>query len=228
MLLSYSSFDIFFAHRHQCGFEVHIPRFLASINGPPKQAPHPTLLNAIYLLACHFSHQPPLIQHEALFLERALSRLAEALERSDRLINVIQASCLLATYFFGKGRLLEGYYHASSASRLAVGLGLHQIRSQEFRNIVGEGGPDDVSTWNNAVTGGILPVPDDAIELGERILAFWQVFNIDRCWAVATGLPSGLADDDHPRTMIETVWPRDIEDFERVSLVLGLGSVFRC
>ncbi|KZS98782.1 hypothetical protein SISNIDRAFT_499010 [Sistotremastrum niveocremeum HHB9708] len=208
-------FDIFFAHRHQCAFEVHIPRFLASINGPPKQAPHPTLLNAIYLLACHFSHQPPLIQHEALFLERALSRLAEALERSDRLINVIQASCLLATYFFGKGRLLEGYYHASSASRLAVGLGLHQIRSQEFRNIVGEGGPDDVSTWNNAVTGGILPVPDDAIELGERILAFWQVFNIDRCWAVATGLPSGLADDDHPRTMIETVWPRDIEDFER-------------
>lgn len=57
----------------------------------------------------------------------------------------------------------------------------------------------------------------DTVELGERILAFWQVYNLDRCWAVATGLPVALSDDKYPRTRIETAWPRLLEEYEMVS-----------
>ena len=47
-------------------------------------------------------------------------------------MHVLQASCLLAVYFFWHGRTLEGYYHSSIAARLAVGLGLHQIRHRDW------------------------------------------------------------------------------------------------
>ena len=119
--------------------------------------------------------------------------------------------------FFAKGRLLEGYYHAGAATRLAVGLGLHQIATPEW------GGSPDASPASSRTSpsdggdcGSILPPPADSIELGERILAFWQVFNLDRCWAVATGLPVALSDDNHPRTRVETVWPRALEEYELV------------
>lgn len=203
--------DIFLPHRHQCSFSVHVPSFLASINATSspvmttlRQPPHPALLNTLYLLATHFAPTATLSQLEPIFLDRALNHLSSALEHSDRLVNLIQASCLLATWFFGKGRLLEGYYHASSAGRLAIGLGLHQIRSDAFPPILIPGVEESE---------GILPAATSKLELGERILAFWQVFNVDRCWAVATGLPSGLSDDDHPRTRILTVWPRDVEEY---------------
>lgn len=49
------------------------------------------------------------------------------------LLDAVQASALLAVYFFGKARLLEGYYHVSAAARLAVALGLHQIRERRWK-----------------------------------------------------------------------------------------------
>ena len=33
-----------------------------------------------------------------------------------------------------------------------------------------------------------------------------SVFVIDRCWSVATGLPSSLPDDEHPQLRICSVW----------------------
>lgn len=183
--------------------------------------PHPALLNAMYLLACHFSNSPSFTVLEPHFLARALRGISAALELSDRLVNIVQASALLSVYFFAKARLLEGYYHSSSASRLTVALGLHQIRTSVWR-------PQDMpsplfTTWNGS-PGSFVPLtpPASSLELGERISAFWQVFFVDRCWSVATGLPSSLPDDEHPQLHISTVWPRSIYDYEsvRVSFVL--------
>lgn len=162
-------------------------------------------------------------------------------------MHVLQASCLLAVLFFAKGRLLEGYYHAGAATRLAVGLGLHQISTSDWlASTAGSGSspqpsPDSIGSHanGNAVGNGnsngsgrgghgggssILAPPVDAVELGERILAFWQVYNLDRCWAVATGLPVALSDDKYPRTRIETAWPRLMEDYELVCSIF----LFHC
>jgi hypothetical protein len=62
-----------------------------------------------------------------------------------------------------------------------------------------------------------LAPPRDTIEEGERISIFWSVFNMDRCWSVATGTPTMLYDDENPNTRIDTPWPKLIEDYERVS-----------
>lgn len=194
---------------------MHSERLRAARDGA-QDAPHPALMNAIYVLACHFSRSPTLAEHEPRFLTRALRGISAALEHSDRLVNVVQASSLLAVYFFAKARLLEGYYHSSSAARLAVALGLHQIRTPVWRPQ--QGAQYGGAAWNGSPSTSVpLPPPHDAVELGERILAFWQVFVVDRCWSVATGLPSSLPDDDHPQLHISSVWPRPIYDFENVS-----------
>lgn len=211
--------DIFLPHSKQCGFEIHVERLRASLDGTivDQSPPHPALMNAIYLLGCHFSHSPDLSTHEPHFLTRALSGISTALEHSDRLVNIVQASGLLAVYFFSKARLLEGYYHSTSACRLAVALGLHQIRTPVWQ---AQGTYEAVSTAWNGSSGGFVPLapPKHQVELGERILAFWHVFVVDRCWSVATGLPLSLPDDDHPQLQISTVWPRSIYDYETVSL----------
>ncbi|GJJ11872.1 hypothetical protein Clacol_006110 [Clathrus columnatus] len=204
--------EIFLQHRHQCGFEIDVNRFQASLNST--DPPHPALMNAIYALSCHFSLSPMLSPHESGFVSRSLRAISVALEASDRLVQVLHASCLLAILFFAKGRLLEGYYHAGAAARLAVGLGLHQISAPDWNTSGGSPGSSAASSSSGAGGSSILPPPMDALELGERILTFWQVYNIDRCWAVATGLPVALPEDTHPRTRIETPWPRSIEEYE--------------
>ncbi|KLO15342.1 hypothetical protein SCHPADRAFT_902493 [Schizopora paradoxa] len=166
------------------------------------------------------------------------------------LVDAVQASSLLATYFFAKARLLEGYYHASAAARLAVALGMHQVRSAvwsapEGRASSTRNSPDlsiplnptfpgsgfdssnsqglSAGAWSTPTPSSTqtstqtqttpprpsvpLPPPRSSLELHERISAFWQVFNADRCWSVATGLPSSLPEDEHPQLRICCVWP---------------------
>ena len=210
-----SRLDIFFAHRHQCGFDVHVDRFRASMSSPPAQQPHPALLDAIYLMACYFS-QPHYAAQEQHYLQRALSGISSSLQDSDRLIQIVQASCLIAIYFFSRGRTLEGYYHSSTAARLAVSLGLHQIKSDDWYNPQFDLGSSAAIpqpaflTFKSSLQ---LPAPRDSTEYSERVAAFWQVFSVDRAWSVASGLPAALPDDDNsPRARVETTWPSSIGD----------------
>lgn len=196
---------------------MHVGRFQASLSLPPPHQPHPALMDAIYLLACYFSRCAPLRELESHFLKRALQGISEALQHSDRIINVLQASCLLAVYFFCHGRILEGYYHSSIAARLAVGLGLHQIRSGDWFQLqlaMAGYSEDLVGPLKASVP---LSPPVDGVEYAERIAAFWQVFVVDRAWSVATGLPTALPDDDHPKAQIETIWPLPIVEATSVS-----------
>lgn len=167
------------------------------------------LMNAIYLWACYLSRPGTLSEHESLYLSRSLSALNDAVSNHSRVVDLIQASCLLSLYFLSNGRLLEGSYHASSAAALAVQWNLHQIGSSEAT----PGGM--VPEWDSTFR---LDPPKDSIEHGERILTFWQVYNLDRCWSVALQRPAVLPDSKHPRTTITTPWPQRMEDYGTVSL----------
>lgn len=200
--------DIFLQHRHQCAFDLHMARFRASLSAPPPQRPHPALLDAMCLMGCYFSQSPQHNVQEPHFLQNALSGISSALQHNDRLVQVVQASCLIAVYFFSRARVLEGYYHSSTAARLAVSLGLHQIRSEEWY----PPGPPVPPTFITFKPSLQLSAPRDAAEYTERVSAFWQVFLVDRAWSVASGLPAALPDDDSPRAQIETAWPLAISD----------------
>lgn len=54
----------------------------------------------------------------------------------------------------------------------------------------------------------ILDAPKDAKELGQRILLFWRIFNLDRFWSIACGMQPSLSEDE-----IMTVWPRTMDDY---------------
>lgn len=204
--------DIFYAHRHQCWFDGDFCRIdptKISLHQAPRAQryspePHPALMNAIYLLACHFTRSPFYLELESTFLTRTLHEITVALDGSDRLVDIVQASCLLAVYLFANSRILEGYCHSFSAARLAVGLGLHQL--QHPKNYVHQGlAPSGTSPIP-------MPPPKDSAELRERISAFWQVFMVDRCWSVANGLPVALPDGEHHQGRIKTPWPEPPDD----------------
>ena len=222
LMSNITSLEIFFSHRHQCAFDCHLARFRASLHLTPPHQPHPALMDAIYLMACYFSRLPQLSELEPHFLKRALAGISEALHQQDRMVQVLQASSLIAVYFFCQGRVLEGYYHSSTSARLAIDVGLHQIRpTTEWSGI--QSGLGGMGAGPGFPTDATFPLPPvkDPIEHAERVAAFWQIFIVDRAWSVATGLPSALPDDDHPRTQIATTWPMGIADMSMV------GPAFR-
>jgi hypothetical protein len=178
---------------------------------PPPQQPHPALLDAMYLMACYFSRLPHYASQEHYFLQRALTGISSSLQDSDRLIQIVQASCLIAIYFFSRGRTLEGYYHSSAAARLAVSLGLHQIKSEDWYRFQFDAmalAQPAFLTFKSSLQ---LPAPIDSIEYRERVATFCQVFSVDRAWSVASGLPAALPDDDSSsRARVEDKWPSSI------------------
>lgn len=175
-------------------------------------------MNAIYLWACYLSRPGSLSEHEQLYLSRALSALNDAISNPSKVVDLIQASCLLSVYFLTNGRLLEGSYHASAAASLAIQWGLHQIGSPEVT-------PGAImSEWDSSFR---LDAPKDAIEQGERICAFWQVYVLDRCWSVALQRPCVLPDSTHPRTTITTPWPQSMDEYEAVrSITVGFLGLY--
>ncbi|KAJ7184466.1 hypothetical protein C8R46DRAFT_1026374 [Mycena filopes] len=203
VLILPNSLDIFLAHRHQCWFDGQVERFSLSNTTPQfGMEPHPCLMNAIYLLACHFARSPYCSEIEPVFFTRALHEITVALDNSDRLVDVVQASCLLAVYLYINCRALEGYCHSFSAARLAVGLGLHQIRP-----LPPASAGDAQLGYSEDITPIPIPPARDRAEVADRIAAFWQVFMVDRCWSVASGLPVALPDGDCPQVRIKTPWP---------------------
>ncbi|KAK1230850.1 hypothetical protein PQX77_006048 [Marasmius sp. AFHP31] len=122
----------------------------------------------------------------------------------------IQAEVLLSTYFFDIGRVVEGQYHLSTAVSLAIGIGLHQIRSAR--------------AGRTATT---LPPPRDPVEEGERINAFWAVYTLSSIWGVALGSPSVSVFERNGDT-INTPWPLDMADYEQNGLphdLVGASTV---
>jgi len=200
------SLDIFAPHSRQCGLDIHMGRLKETLCAPASEQRHPVFMNAIYLWACFISRPEPLCQHEEHYLQHSLDALPEALRSNDKVIDVIQASCLLSLYFLANGRLLEGSYHASAAASLAVQTGLNGRPSTTIETLDSDSKPSKTDRRD-----------------GERIHAFWQVYNLDRCWSVVLRKPSVIPDEVESMHSITCPWPQDIKDYELVSSYLSLN-----
>ncbi|TYJ56048.1 hypothetical protein B9479_003291 [Cryptococcus floricola] len=148
-------------------FEMSIPRFRYRMTFLDKRRPHLTLLNAMYLWASRLSQAPNPVALEQHFYTEALRHLDAAAASNDRL----------------------GWLVAGIAVRLVLSSGLHRIPSLSLQS-----SPKDTLFLRNRVF--LLPPPEDAVELAERVHAFWCVYSIERCGALATGFPSSLNDGD--------------------------------
>lgn len=134
-------------------------------------------------------------------LGETLSAIAAGIQHSDRLVDVVSASCLVAFYHYVNGQVVEGYRHCFTAVRLAITLGLHQLCK------------DPHST--HAAYAPIPPVQNSS-ELRDRISVFWQVYEVDRSWSVVNHLPTALPDDHSSESLqIKTPWPQPAKSFVR-------------
>lgn len=97
---------------------------------------------------------------EAHFVNQALRALQNGLSKGEQLMDIVQACGLLASYSFLKGNVVEINYHVACATRLATGLGLHQILASEY------GIP-----W--ALNNMISVLSRDGLELVEAATVFW-------------------------------------------------------
>lgn len=161
-------FDAFFHHKFRIGWNFHAdPSSLYSWILDPTQSrgPHPSLLYAIRLVS--LTYYPQWASSPGYFLTRALQETALGIVTADdRVMNLIQASCLLATYFYSRNRIQEGYFHSSNAARLASSR-LLAFSSSKVR----DSWPEEFATLSQALA-------------------------VDRAWAVTSGLPSVFNDGD--------------------------------
>ena len=181
-------------------------RLRESFTRPATEQHHPCLTNAIFLWACYISRPGPLSEHESHYLNRSLEGLSEALQYNNRVLDVIQASCLLSVYFLSNGRALEGSYHAAAAASLTMQCGLHGAIMNH-----------SVFESTGVMTPLKLAPAKDAVEQGERILTFWQVFALDRCWSVVLQKPVTVPDGPEGSLSIVMPWPQSMEEYESVS-----------
>ncbi|KAI9447164.1 hypothetical protein F5148DRAFT_1252352 [Russula earlei] len=200
--LAHSLLETFIPHRDQLFFGLHVDRLRNSLRRPAEQQRHPMLMNAIFLWACYFSRTPTLNQHESLYLSRATDSFHDWLRSPSKVVDVIQGCSLLSQYFLVNGRIMEGSHYASTAASLALQWGLHR-QGSERRDV----GLSLEGTF-------FLPPAQDAIERGERILAFWQVFCLDRCWSAALHRPSLISDGPCGLSSIIVPWPQDIIEYQ--------------
>ncbi|KAG8872251.1 hypothetical protein FRB97_007826 [Tulasnella sp. 331] len=56
----------------------------------------------------------------------------------------------------------------------------------------------------------LIPPAKDSVELGERICLFWMAYQFDHMCSLISGLPP----DHYFEAETETVWPRQIEEYE--------------
>ncbi|KZT10936.1 uncharacterized protein LAESUDRAFT_356428 [Laetiporus sulphureus 93-53] len=207
--------EIFLPHRHQCGLPLHIGHLRESLAPSSPTRHHPALMQAIYLWACFLSRPGALSEHEPHYLASSLAALPDALAFPASALDAVRASCLLSHYFLANGRVFEGSYHASIAAALAVQYGLHQLGASERTPQL------NADEWETAFR---LPPAKDAVERGERIWTFWQVYNLDRCWSVVLQRPATIPDSEHPWACITTPWPQSMEEYECGDIDVGTGT----
>ena len=123
-------------------------------------------MSAIYLIGSFFLHNPLPYELQTQLLEEALYNLTRSLHNQEPLMDAIQASCLIAQYFFFNNRAMEGNRHLINAKRMAYDLGLYSVSDQ------------DISTLSGYAYDSALQ------ETTERSAVFWQVFMVDKFWSV--------------------------------------------
>ncbi|KAJ6593094.1 hypothetical protein B0H19DRAFT_1245906 [Mycena capillaripes] len=197
-------------HASEFGFFLDWNRFIQttghSIFPDAPMRTSSALLYAIYMWGAHLSSDS---QRELHYKHRALqSASAELTPRS--FLHTIQAEVLLSHYFFRTGHFLEARAHTATAVALALGGGLHQIRSlnQPDAPVI------EITEENDQ--GIHLRAPADALEEGERINGFWAVFMLQKNLSVALEPAARVCGVfEAGGLQIDTPWPLEIEDYKQ-------------
>ena len=133
-------------------------------------------MSAIYLIGSFFSHTPLPHELQSQLLEQALCNLTRSLHNQEHLMDAVQASCLLAQYFFFNHRVMEGNRHLLAAKRIAFDLGLYSVSEPDFSALSGY-------AYDSALQ-----------EMSEKSAVFWQVFMVDKFWSVTNHSDVVLSD----------------------------------
>lgn len=225
LLLISSRVYTFLPYASQFGFFLHAPRFLQlALTAPTAGVRHiDALISAVRLWGSRISKNPALHAREPELLSQAVKQVSDSLfitgqgNRGHDVLYVIQAEVLLANYFFFLNRFLEGRYHCSAAVSLALSCKLNLIGKRPTGTGAGVGGQLGLGTPVE-FPGSSLPEPEDSIQEGERINAFWAVYMLDKVWAVAMESNSSIVDQGPGQTKIDTPWPMPMEAHEAVSV----------
>ena len=199
------SIQSFIRHHRQCCFYTNTSRFDSSSSATIFQhsPPNPCLMSAIYLIGSFFSHITLPHGLQAQLLDQALCSLTRSLHNQENLMDAIQASCLIAQYFFFNHRVMEGSLHLLAAKRTAFDLGLYSVSEPDTATLSGY-------AYDSALR-----------ETTEKSAVFWQVFMVDRFWSV-TNHSEVMLPDKSPYRYSTT--PLPVKDGVRVSpyMILAL------
>ncbi|KAJ7067373.1 hypothetical protein C8F01DRAFT_1121092 [Mycena amicta] len=207
--------DAFLPHGVQFGFFMHTGRFRTAALlqlplGHPAR-PSPAVLCAVYLWGIHLSRSEPMVSYEAVFIRRAQQHISTELSdtvHSVHRVHTIQAHILLSTYFLRNKQFLEAEFHTNGAVTLALGYHLHKIRSSRAPSPPFLGS----STFRPE---NLLGPPQDAVEEGERIRAFWTIVCHQNNLLMTVHMPGdnfGILDS--PGMNIDTPWPLELTEYE--------------
>jgi hypothetical protein len=198
---------------------MHIPTFRRSaLLAYPlghEARPTPGLLCAVHLMGVHLSQPESFHALELPLLTKAVQNVAVDLfsQHPNKVMNTLQAEILLAYYFLRTGLLLEAKCRVGTAVALALGAGLHKLRSANIT------APSTVGLRNDQPYA--LPVPQDTVQEAERINGFWTVLALHKFITVALEPPAHVCGAlEAPGMQIDAPWPidMDLDRFDEVSL----------
>ncbi|KAF8324270.1 uncharacterized protein EI90DRAFT_2347768 [Cantharellus anzutake] len=171
---------IFLAHRFQFHFGPLVATLLKGMPSSPTSGKtfHPSLLNSMYLLACHVGGGS-MSSHEPFFVARTRSDLEVSLAFVDRLVDFLLASTLLGVYFTRNRRYPEAYTTLSGAIRFAIACGLQPLTAAQ----------------RQSGSAGLLSLPRNDLEMIEQRHAWFALNVADRILTRESGLPSSLPED---------------------------------
>ncbi|KAJ3541279.1 hypothetical protein NMY22_g3946 [Coprinellus aureogranulatus] len=203
--------DAFMPFASELGFFLHPQRFKCSLARPAPAGDHsrpaPALLFVVYLWGIRLSGSAEVVAREPAFHTRAIQEATGNLSSGHphQVIHGIQADVLLAYYYIAQEKYSEASYYVTSATTTALSANLHKIRSRHTVAQASEGEEPNA-----------LPPARDAVEEGERILAMWNVFILDKLLATATGqMPNFVNVSDRPDRRVDVPWPMSMGDYEQ-------------
>lgn len=212
LTLAANSVDTFLPYCSELGFFLHPQRFKAGLALPEPAGhparPAPALLFVVYLWGIRLSGNADCLTHEPSFHARAIEEAAANLssDHPHRIVHGIQADILLAYYYIAQEKFVEAGHYVTSAMTTALSASLHTIRSRHTQSGVEEN---------------VLASPHDSVEEGERILAMWNVFVLDKMSAIVTGqMPNFVTVNDRPDRRVDVPWPMDMVGYEQVRFTL--------
>ncbi|KAL7414025.1 hypothetical protein BDY24DRAFT_387297 [Mrakia frigida] len=205
--------QLFFERRRQFVLVLDASRFLSSLDGPSDRRPSQALVFAMCAAASGFSPVEEVRRLDRRFIELS-RRFIDLSIRDDKagLLQVLQASSLLATLFYSRGCYSEGWVQSGVSLRIVGMCSLHRIPTSNINLYT-------TSAHRSGSLGGVptlrrktytrLDPPRDGTELGEQIGAFWTAFTIDRVGSAEAGWPEGIANE-----LVSTPLPLPLEDYE--------------